>query len=75
MNNLTPENQALLAIWQQHTYAEIVLKDADAALATMTETSAMCKIHFSAINGSGPSNSIASWASAAFATFRCPLPS
>jgi carboxymethylenebutenolidase len=38
MNNLTPENQALLAIWQKHTYAEFVLKDADAALATMTET-------------------------------------
>ena len=27
----------MLATWQQHTYAEIVLKDADAALATMTE--------------------------------------
>jgi len=26
-----------LATWQQHTYAEFVLKDADAALATMTE--------------------------------------
>lgn len=38
MNTLTPENQALLAIWQQHTYAEFVLKDAEAALATMTET-------------------------------------
>jgi carboxymethylenebutenolidase len=26
-----------LAAWQRHTYAEFVLKDADAALATMTE--------------------------------------
>jgi carboxymethylenebutenolidase len=34
---LTPDQQAMLAIWQQHTYAEFVLKDADAALATMTE--------------------------------------
>ena len=37
MNNLTADQQAMLAIWQQHTYAEFVLKDADAALATMTE--------------------------------------
>ena len=37
MNTLTPDQQANLAIWQQHTYAEFVLKDADAALATMTE--------------------------------------
>jgi carboxymethylenebutenolidase len=29
--------QTMLATWQQHTYAEFVLKDADAALATMTE--------------------------------------
>lgn len=36
-HNLTPDQQAMLAIWQQHTYAEFVLKDADAALATMTE--------------------------------------
>ena len=34
---LTPDQQPLLAAWQQHTYAEFVLKDADAALATMTE--------------------------------------
>ena len=27
----------MLATWQQHIYAEFVLKDADAALATMTE--------------------------------------
>ena len=27
----------MLATWQQHTYAEFVLKDADAAVATMTE--------------------------------------
>ena len=37
MNNLTPYQQTMLAAWQQHTYAEFVLKDADAALATMTE--------------------------------------
>jgi carboxymethylenebutenolidase len=37
MSNLTPDRQPLLATWQQHTYAEFVLKDADAALATMTE--------------------------------------
>jgi carboxymethylenebutenolidase len=36
-NNLTPDQQAMLAVWQQHTYAEFVLKDADAALATMTQ--------------------------------------
>ena len=34
---LAPDQQPLLAAWQQHTYAEFVLKDADAALATMTE--------------------------------------
>ena len=37
MDNLTPFQQTMLATWQQHTYAEFVLKDADAALATMTE--------------------------------------
>ena len=37
MKNLTPDQQTMLATWQQHTYAEFVLKDADAALATMTE--------------------------------------
>jgi carboxymethylenebutenolidase len=37
MNNLTPYQQTMLATWQQHTYAEYVLKYADAALATMTE--------------------------------------
>jgi hypothetical protein len=37
MDKLTPEQQTMLATWQQHTYAEFVLKDADAALATMTE--------------------------------------
>ncbi len=35
--NLTPDQQAMLATWQQHAYAEFVLKDAEAALATMTE--------------------------------------
>jgi len=38
MNNLTPDQQTMLAAWQQHTHAEFVLKDADAALATMTES-------------------------------------
>jgi carboxymethylenebutenolidase len=37
MSNLTPNQQNMLATWQQHTYAEFVLKDANAALATMTE--------------------------------------
>src|SRR5215831_10831042 len=36
-NVLTPDQQTLLAAWQQHTHAEFVLKHADAALATMTE--------------------------------------
>jgi carboxymethylenebutenolidase len=36
-NVLTPDQQTLLAAWQRHTYAEFVLRDADAALATMTE--------------------------------------
>lgn len=34
---LTPAQQALLEIWQQHTYAEFIAKDADAAIATMTD--------------------------------------
>src|SRR5688572_33240379 len=34
---LTVEQQAMLAVWQQHTYAEFVLKDPDGAIATMTE--------------------------------------
>ena len=37
-HNLRPDQQTMLAVWQQHAYAEFVLKDADAALATMTET-------------------------------------
>jgi carboxymethylenebutenolidase len=36
-NVFTPDQQTLLAAWQRHIYAEFVLKDADAALATMTE--------------------------------------
>ena len=36
MHNPMPDQQAMLAVWQQHTHAEFVLKDADAALATMT---------------------------------------
>src|SRR5215468_10705075 len=34
---LTQNQHAMLAAWQRHTYAEFVLKDVDAALATMTE--------------------------------------
>ena len=37
MNDLTPKQQTMLATWQEHTYAEFVLKDAGAALATMSE--------------------------------------
>ena len=37
MNQLTPDQKTMLTVWQQHTYAEFALKDADAALATMTE--------------------------------------
>src|SRR5262249_51759038 len=37
MSNLTPDQQLMFATWQQHAHAEFVLKDADAALATMTE--------------------------------------
>src|SRR5215468_10054895 len=37
-NILTPDQQTLLAAWQRHTYAEFVLKDADAALANTTRT-------------------------------------
>jgi len=32
-----PAAHPLLAVWQQHTYAEFVTKDVEAALATMTE--------------------------------------
>jgi carboxymethylenebutenolidase len=37
MNCLPPDHEAMLATWQQHTHAEFLLKDPDAALATMTE--------------------------------------
>jgi carboxymethylenebutenolidase len=37
MSNLSPDHQTMLSTWQQHAHAEFVLKDADAALATMTE--------------------------------------
>jgi carboxymethylenebutenolidase len=37
MTNVTPDQQAMLATWQQHAHAEFVLKDAGAALATMNE--------------------------------------
>jgi hypothetical protein len=38
MNDLTLDPHTMLAIWEQHAHAEFVLKDADAALATMAET-------------------------------------
>jgi len=37
MTHLPPDHEVLLATWQQHTHAEFLLKDPDAALATMTE--------------------------------------
>jgi carboxymethylenebutenolidase len=37
MDRVTSYQQTMLATWQQHTHAEFVLKDADAALATMTQ--------------------------------------
>jgi len=37
MTSPTPAHQAMLATWQQHTYAEFALKDPDAALATMSD--------------------------------------
>jgi carboxymethylenebutenolidase len=36
MTALASDHQMMLSTWQQHTQAEFVLKDADAALATMT---------------------------------------
>lgn len=35
MNDITLVRPTLSAVWQEHTHAEFVLKDADAALATM----------------------------------------
>jgi carboxymethylenebutenolidase len=37
MNDLASARQTLSSVWQQHTHAEFVLKDADAALATMVD--------------------------------------
>src|SRR5262249_55928786 len=37
MNDLAPHQQIMQATWEQHTHAEFVLRDPDAALATMTE--------------------------------------
>ncbi|MEA2801253.1 MAG: carboxymethylenebutenolidase [Rhodospirillaceae bacterium] len=37
MDKLTPRHQTMLATWQQHTHAEFVLKDPEAALATMAD--------------------------------------
>jgi carboxymethylenebutenolidase len=34
---LSAEQEKILSMWQQHMHAEFVLKDADAALATMTD--------------------------------------
>jgi carboxymethylenebutenolidase len=36
MTTLASDHQIMLSTWQQHTEAEFALKDADAALATMT---------------------------------------
>jgi carboxymethylenebutenolidase len=36
MNDIAFGRQTMLATWQQHAHAEFVLKDADAALATMS---------------------------------------
>jgi carboxymethylenebutenolidase len=36
MNDVAFPRPSMLDVWQQHTHAEFVLKDADAALATMT---------------------------------------
>jgi carboxymethylenebutenolidase len=36
MSEPTSDHKHMLSIWQRHTYAEFVLKDAEAALATMT---------------------------------------
>ena len=36
-NTLTSTHAQMLAIWQQHTYAEFVLKNAEAALETMSD--------------------------------------
>ena len=37
INNVAFARQTLSAVWQEHTHAEFVLKDADAALATMVD--------------------------------------
>jgi carboxymethylenebutenolidase len=37
MNRLPPDHETMLDAWQQHTHAEFLLKDPDAALASMTE--------------------------------------
>jgi carboxymethylenebutenolidase len=49
MTAAVPPRQLLLAQWQQHTYAEFELKDADAALEAMTENPFV----FCAPSGSG----------------------
>ena len=53
MSTLTPDQQAIAGRLQQHTYAEFVLKDADAALATMTENPSVLLIS-SGTGGTGP---------------------
>ena len=37
MNDIAFDRPTLSAVWQKHTHAEFVLKDADAALATMVD--------------------------------------
>lgn len=35
--NLSPAQRAVLALWQEHTFSEFVIRNVEAALATMTE--------------------------------------
>jgi carboxymethylenebutenolidase len=48
----SPSNQQLLDVWQQHTYSEFVLRDANAALGTMTENPYVLMVPL-AIGGQG----------------------
>lgn len=44
MTNFTPAEQALIDVWDAHTAAEFERKDADAAIATMTEHPALIHV-------------------------------
>jgi carboxymethylenebutenolidase len=54
MADVSPSESAqqLLSVWQQHTYAEFVLKDANAALATMSDNPYVLMVPI-AIGGQG----------------------